>query len=37
MKKLYGTKDTSKKMAKSSMMYSKKEVKFGNEFAILSE
>lgn len=37
MKKLYGTKDTSKKMAKSSMMYSKREVKFGNEFAILSE
>ena len=37
MKKLYGTKDTSKRMAKSSMMYSKKEVKFENEFAILSE
>lgn len=37
MKKLYGTKDTSKRMAKSSMMGSKKEVKFGNEFAILSE
>lgn len=37
MKKLYGTKDTSKRMAKSSMMYSKKEAKFGNEFVILLE